>query len=306
MSKKTAIVIISVIIAVAVSALAVLLGMGTAYKYSYSFGDDKVSEIELTSCEQITSLTGVFNDRLTMSNDIVIDKPVSLTNIDRPFDGVFDGNGYSLIFRSGAEKPFIGYIGKKGIVKNLKIIIEDFSVDVGSFAYLAFENNGTIKDCNVLGTLSIENAGAYSLLTVVNNGNIVNTIINGVDVQRKNGEASVVFGGMCAYNYGRIENCVSYLHFKGFEETDEKAIYVDGLTNNGIGSSCGVNEHTMTNVDVVLDKGVYTSDRFELGVNVITDASIGFSEENIFIKLGFSQDLWKFVDNEIVLIGGAA
>ena len=105
------------------------------------------------------------------------------SNVNKPFNGVFDGAGSSisqLVYNSesGVAKniALFGYLGVNAVVRDLYVNNVSFNGDFRQSAVIAAENRGTIIGC------------------VVNSGNIGDENTKGIRI-----------GGLVALNYGSIQ-----------------------------------------------------------------------------------------------------
>ena len=88
-------------------------------------------------------------------------KTKSLGNINNPFTGVFDGNGFSIrgLTLSNYDAGLFGYIGGQGLVTN--VVVDSANVLFSdNAAVLAYSNKGTIRGCGVLNCNITADVGA--------------------------------------------------------------------------------------------------------------------------------------------------
>lgn len=220
------------------------IGFMTAQSYGYSFNDEKSETVYVNSADDLKGIgKSFYNNNFYLENDITIESFSTLTEADRPFIGVFDGMGHTLTFTGEVHSALIGYIGEGGIIRNLNIALEDCTVTSDFIGLLAYENEGTIADCTVSGEITLAQSGLASVLAAVNRGAIQRVVME-LTVTRPALEAehaSSVYGGLCAYNYGSLENIVAYgTTFVNLQETEREAVFKQGAKNFGVGSVFGV------------------------------------------------------------------
>ncbi|MBO4897870.1 MAG: CotH kinase family protein [Clostridia bacterium] len=141
--------------------------------------------------------------------------PIGL-NADKPFNGEFNGNGYSITFTSPVNATFdktvysclFGYIGQNGTVKNLKLCGAQNSEN--SIAALAYCNNGDIT--NVSSSATLTSARFVSAFVYTNKGNIHSC--------ENSGKLTTQYGEIYAFardNYGSITNSKNKGEISGAE-----------------------------------------------------------------------------------------
>lgn len=144
------------------------------------------------------------------------------------FNGVFDGDGFKLndpniLEYSSSIIPYglFGYIGINGIVENLwveniHLLPMKYHQNIGG---LAGVNNGTIKNCVLVGIISSNNVNSLGGLTGSNgieddpNGILRNSCVL---INLNGGFAS---GGLTGINYGTIESCFAVGEVFGLERS---------------------------------------------------------------------------------------
>ncbi len=154
------------------------------------------------------------------SSNFILTNNIDLTNfafqpigtLTSRFNGVFDGNGYSIngLVISGSTYPAPGFfaaVGTNGVVKNLTITNAIVSVTSTSSLYagiLVGYNSGLITNCDVNGKLSASAIYAYAGAIAGFNhstGYISNCIVN------SSVSTSYCGGGIAGYNFGFINGC---------------------------------------------------------------------------------------------------
>jgi hypothetical protein len=154
---------------------------------------------------------------------------------DNPFTGSFDGRGhkiYNLYINTARNYVgLFGYVGKKGILKNVGLENVEISskggYDVGYYVGgLIGHNNGTVSNCYSTG--SVNGKGGVGGLIGWNVGTVSNCYSTG----SVNGTTLV--GGLVGFNHnGIVSNCYSTGSVEGY-------YHVGGLVgdNLGIVSNC--------------------------------------------------------------------
>jgi hypothetical protein len=159
------------------------------------------------------------------------------------FNGIFDGNGYTITVPEGVKKQnawtqydmgLFYILGETAVVKNLTLDMEltvaefnpedldDFHTDIEN-GLIATYNNGTIENCVVKGSLTVKNRASYAYgnwftlggIVAKNYGTIENCI-SGVDIiidgyaNSRNSENKYydAIGGLVGYNGGILRNCI--------------------------------------------------------------------------------------------------
>lgn len=122
------------------------------------------------------------------------------------FNGVLDGNGYSILDygyevsydRSNIKNSIFGTID--GIVKNLTI-----NAFVNSDSILCVSNNGYILNCTINGDIGYyDHYGSYCASFVQENKGTIDGCVNNTIISCGNGAA-----GIAGHNLGYINNCVN-------------------------------------------------------------------------------------------------
>ena len=138
------------------------------------------------------------------ANDLGWSPLASSTN---PFNGIFDGNGYTItglqINTASNRVGLFDAIGADGIVRNLGLI--DVHIEgVNNISALAVENGGTITNSYASGVTIIGTKARYGGLVASNNdtGSIIGSYAIGVTI----GGDGLTLGGLVAGNEGLIAN----------------------------------------------------------------------------------------------------
>ncbi len=185
--------------------------------------------IEISDGEVLTALTGEdLTKSYILTNDITILRPIGDKN--NPYNGVFNGNGFTVTFNYTDKSSYDGY--------------------VGMFAH----NQGTIKNVKVISNISVDCDDRDALyiggLVGYNTGRIYSTATSGYDVTASIatkfimysgvGSYNINIGGLVGYNSGTISaglrvNSLSVLAF----DTVENAYVTYQGTNYNIGNTVG-------------------------------------------------------------------
>lgn len=166
-----------------------------------------------------------------------------LFSADQPFNGIYDGNGKTIMNISGTTALF-DTIGEKGTVKNLNM--KGCSVVAQYGAILAKENYGNIINCNVNGTVSAANTKREMFVGVValnNYGKISDCKTYGTISAIATGPFVIdpIIGGISATNKneGKILNCYSETSIKVSPGVGHSAAYAGGITGKNEGLISG-------------------------------------------------------------------
>lgn len=164
---------------------------------------------------------------------------------DKPFEGVYDGNGKT-ISNISATMPLFNTIGENGVVKNV-VMVECNVINEREASLLAKNNYGKIMNCSVdvnasaattsqtmsVGSLTMNNYGVISKCTAIGN---ISAIANGPYGIRP------VIGGIASFNAkeGKIIDCVSETNIKTTPGVGDSIAYCGGIAgkNEGLISGC--------------------------------------------------------------------
>jgi len=180
---------------------------------------DGTAYVEITSLEELLSLANSTNpaDMLRnyrLMNDIDLGTAwwnASIgKNSDAGFNGVFDGNGYSLLNWAGGDAQanfgIFSRIGQFGIVRNLDIQIRSQRMYVGATsAVLAHRNDGLIENVMIRGEL-MSTAATLAGFVYNNTGTIQNSISLVVLMPNESLTIRGILGGIAYLNTGTIHN----------------------------------------------------------------------------------------------------
>lgn len=277
------------------------------------FGLEKEEQILISDADDILAAgETIYNDVCILEEDIyILDSSFRIGSEERPFQGVFDGQGRTvyLEFETAAEgDSLFGSIGASGVVRNTNFVFGSVAVSGSAFAGIAQINYGTFENCTVRFAEYIisDETGIYSPAIGINRGTISNVYIgcSFSAAQPMESEAGIRFGSVCVYNYGRVEDTLSCPVFNEFSCTDEFSILTGAEKNAGIAAavSVTVSGGNTENSAALLSDGVYTSDKTELSVCSHERSEI-FSEDTIFDQLDFDNRVWRLDSAEgLVLI----
>ena len=304
--KKTVKILLLIIIVVGAS----IFGFIHAKSLGVGLFEEKVHNASITSESDIIAMGGSFyNNVCKLENDVTLYQSFGLATRENPFVGVFDGNGHTITISDNAQNSLFGYIGEGGVVKNLHIVVVSTEFTEKTAAIVALENEGTIINCKVtVKYVGVKASGNYGAVVSTNRGVIKNVVVSSSFESKStdNQTRRTIMGGICAYNYGEIDSCISEVSYKGYPETIKSNIFSGNAVNNSIGAVCGVNNGTVKNSVSVISESTYVSDNKNKEITFVTDNNRKdvFSEENLFENLGFNEDLWIFINGEFSLIQG--
>lgn len=186
----------------------------------------------------------------------------------RPYEGVFDGQGHS-IYGMNINTMYAGFfkiVGTQGVVKNLNLMNVNINV-TGAWACIgecedvnigtiATHNHGLIDNCKTSGIIT-----SKGKVFAQNIGGIVGTnfregvITNSVNNVNLDMGIEAYIGGVSGYNYGKILNVVNngYVANRG-EFASTSYVFVGGISGGGEGVFEGVVNTGDIVVDVATDK----------------------------------------------------
>ena len=176
--KKDKTVFAAKIAAIVLCALALVAGALYGYFSGDSFRMDFSEQVTISSADEIAAHgESLFNDDCVLTDNIVIDDAaLRIGSPDRPFEGVFDGRGYTITcdFDSAPDGwSLFGSIGEGGVVRNLKVVFKDVEVKGSAFGGIALINYGTVQNCHIVYELSASDpSGMYSPCVAINRGSI--------------------------------------------------------------------------------------------------------------------------------------
>ena len=309
MNRKKKIVSIVLLAAVCVGAL--FFGFLEAKLLGVGLFEEKVHNVNIKSETDIINMGESFHNNVcTLENDIIVYTSSMLASRELPFVGEFDGKGHKITLSGKVEESLFGYIGEGGVVKNLHIEVLSAEINSKIASVLALENAGTIINCKItIKDAKINVSGNHGAVVSTNKGIIKNVVVNSrfenavidTTVARRS-----VIGGIAAYNYGEIDSCISEAAYVSYPETLKSNVFSGSAVNTSIGAVYGINNGTVKQSVALVSEDTYVSDNKNTNITFVTSSNRAevFNEDNLFVTLGFNQELWLFVNNEFSLIQG--
>lgn len=153
-----------------------------------------------------------------------------------PFKGTFNGNGKTISYKikkeDGAGSQMFGlFFGNYGTIENL-IVNQSYSGDLSDRGLscggmICAYNYGNIKNCIVMADIAIGTKSDTAGICKVNteSGKVVNCFVTGNienQLDANWGGSYQKTGGICAINYGTVENVVSAVNIKTKSLIDNK------------------------------------------------------------------------------------
>lgn len=241
-----------------------------------SQGNTTINNIMLADDIDLSELTLT---RATVANWTPIGTP------EKPFNGIFNGNGYSIknlsiVETEGKEgKAYIGFIGyaKDAIIKNvtfenvyLNIACLDIDHSQGHIGAVAgsLEGTSTIENVTVKGDIKIEStfdANGASRVAVVAGGNSygnvtmknVHVIANDGSYLKANNNVGALAGQLQGISV--FENCSSNIDVTG------KKFFAGGIIGLAAGNQTFINCHTTGDVVVTAGREGRAHDQYRVG-----------------------------------------
>ena len=221
---------------------------------------DLVLYAKWTVGHEISTLEELFNIQNDLSADYYLVNDIdcqglpipTFGDIDNPFTGTINGQGYALINFKLSISNNIGLVGyNQGTIKNLVIkdtvidLTESYSAEEVCTAAFVGRNEGTIENCaainvtvkNTSKTLSSGNwtyitAHKTGIITGINKGTVKNCYVQGNVESYSDNLCKKVYqraGGVTAQNEGLIENCfVAYAFGDAFANFDRYSLGESG------------------------------------------------------------------------------
>lgn len=270
----------------------------------------------------ITNFGSAVNAHVKLLNDITYNSVVSDNYKATTFAGVFDGYGKTITLNGEDVNETGIFSSVTGTIKNLKIKGHiDVADGVGTCGVLANKNSGTIENIETFGTEIHWNSsgttsngysnGIYSTLVeydeitdekLVGNlqsaldektgaGGVVGTNLKDGTIKdctnNMNVRAVVGVGGMCAVNYGTVENCFNC----GAVGTTglNSATFDERFDFSYLGGIAGINKGTifqcanLNQVYVQRLPWVYTTEKTQTNYHMNVG---GIAGDNIAVKQG--------------------
>ena len=158
-------------------------------------------------------------------------------DVNHPFEGTFDGCGYTICHLTYAYQysygGLFGSIGESGVVKNVTVTDGTFQLGASYSGSLAGMNAGTIRNCLVEGTVvSDANYSGIGGIVGYNAGTIEECGISGTITFQNQQDSSLYGGGITGYNNGSITKCIT----RGEIRSDSIGA-IGGITGYGSGDS---------------------------------------------------------------------
>lgn len=248
------------------SKLSVIRG---ANAFAISSGDGSKSEpFMINTPEQLGQISLVSGKHYRLGNDITLDG--EWTPIPE-FDGVLDGNGYTIKNLSVSCQNHAGLISKvTGTVKNLTVY---GNISAGKVAgIIAGENNGTIENCTSVGSVSINTDYAGGICGK-NNGTVKNCLSSLYSVT-----SGSFAGGIAGGNFGALESCLAA---SNVVVSDMYAGGISGVNNGGTIKKCV--SACMTVHDVLTQNSG----------RITTNKNGGILDKNYFYLEAISDDFYE-------------
>ncbi len=289
-----------------------LMGLFDAMHLGVSFFEEKVQVVRISEEEDlIATADSFYNNIYYLEEDIVINDLSALASRERPFVGTFDGQGYTITFSGKTAESLFGYIGEGGVVKNLHIQVAGATFDEKLGAILALESAGQILNCKItLENSTVSAKGSFGGVVAINRGIIKNVVVDVSMTKRLQASEAestrqLVTGAVCAYNYGEIFSSVASIQYMNFPEADKNVVFDTKQTNTTVGAVYGINNHQngISQCVALVEDTLYPSDQKEKGIDFALDAAEVFTENRIFLDLGFDEKRWILRGNALDLIG---
>lgn len=309
---------IHIAITVGLALVGLVLGLVDALSYGVGYRDESVQTVFLESEEDIRAMGDSFyNNICYLENDITVSDLSVLADSRHPFVGVFDGQGHTITLTGDAAvKSLFGYIGEGGIVKNLRIHVEEASLTTRETgAALALENAGRIENCRVtVKSLSVELRGHYAAVAGLNSGEIEHVFaevgfVGNLPAEEKESSTKLVLAAVAAYNKGSIASAVTSVTYRNIDEANGAVTSnpASGVVNRGVGAAVGNNLEggSVTGCYALIEEGANLYDiHTDRRVVGSSDASVVYAIPLLFEELGFDENLWVLRNKEPVFIQG--
>ncbi len=289
-------------------AIGLSLGFLHAKLYGVTLDEERINTVEVYDEAGLAALgTSIYNDRITLDENITLNELSGLCTAENPFVGSFDGMGYTIFYNGSLDKSIFGYIGEGGVIKNLSIVVNDTDIEANMSAVLALENRGTIENCKIyIKCANIKAEGSHSAVATVNRGNIKNvyTEVTYKKATEENGGSArrLYIGALAARNYGRIENSISEITFIDFPETNKADHFAGNLQNTSVGAVTGINEGELIGTNAIFSENTITCDNDAL-VTIYHSSDRSELLMN-YTSLGFSDVWWEYKAGKLNLIVG--
>ncbi len=196
--------------------LTMILAACVPYTKQSAYAADSLGTVYMRSAQDLLNLADkCHEDSYSRGMNVVVSEDIDLTGSGFTgipvFNGIFDGRGHTISGYTyggdGFVSGFFRYVGSEGVIANVKL---DVSIVAGDkqkcTGALAGINQGIIRDCSVLGTVSgyeetgaicgINQEGGY-LLRCRNKGRVMGYYYT---------------GGITGKNFGLVSCCVNEGH----------------------------------------------------------------------------------------------
>ena len=273
---------------------------------------EKEFAVKIKSEKDLVKLgESIYNNTLVLQNDIhITNSEFSIGSHKHPFQGTFDGNGYSVIFdfeTVGDNYSFFEDITEDAVIVNTTFDFGKLKVTGSSFSGIVHKNHGHIEDCKVkFDNLVIDNTGSFSPFVVYNYGDIFKCVASGTiknEKLSKEQEKSVEYGNFSVYNYGSIENIVAIVRYENFLCTDEQKVFAQETDNKSVSIITPNSGGTIRKALAVVTSGNYFTDGDHPEIEFYNNVNEALVFENIMDDLDFNNRIWEIKDGDLRTIG---
>lgn len=191
--------------------------------------DLEIHSIDIRESSGWLRWTGVKTDRIARTE---------------PFEGILDGAGHLIIPNNPDSKLGIfEVIGKNGIVKNLKVIVNSGNYNGNALGGIADVNDGLIENCKAMLSTDGSQINGKNIGGIVgeNHGKIMrcSAVSREGDFDFRLKESGA--GGICGYNNGgEINECYAAVNIHGEKKSSRAVGGIAGDSTNGIIRNCFV------------------------------------------------------------------
>ncbi len=168
----------------------------------------------------VASIEDIPNQNAKLMNDIDATEVIlnAIGNQEYSYNGIFDGNNYTITVGGYAQSALFGFVGNSGTIKNVTVEAKGLVIANNAkshYALIVDVNDGVIDRCTAVGMLS-KTSGLNGIATIAgivceNRGSIKNCV-NHTNILISWGSSSekkdfLFVAGICARNVGgKIEN----------------------------------------------------------------------------------------------------
>jgi len=282
--------ILSACLVIAAIVVAIVFNINKVEKYSY----ERKTSFEVATATQLKDGKKFSYEDIVITNDLTIDlTTVTLSTMEYPFMGTFDGNGKNITLVAGEKAtPLFEALGESAVIKNVNFVVDNLSSKTTPFSLIAGNNYGVIENCSIKVRTGTVGEGRVALVSAVNKGTIRNLYIQST-LNITGGDDSL-FGNISLANYGTIKNCVVKTQLDG--DITDNAKRRTGEVNNNTVSALRIfdcNEGVVENNLVIMADKYYTSDKGQKGITFAT----AFDSVNFFRAYGFGIN-WEYVKSD--------